>query len=81
VHDKRNSLNRSPQRTGEQAHPRKIINCVLEALLLLASAEIFLFDWVIFSLQMRGAHYNTRHMLSETDMTQVAKCIMSSVLV
>lgn len=37
------------------------------------SAEIVLFDWVIFSLQMRGAYYNTRHTLSETDMSQVAK--------
>lgn len=39
----------------------------------MVSAEIVLFDWVIFTLQMREVYYNTRHMLSETDIPQVAK--------
>lgn len=81
MHDKRNSLNKIPQRRVEHAHPRKTINHVHKALLLLVSIKVILFDWVIFSLQMRGACYNTRHMLSETDMPQVAKYNMSSVLV
>lgn len=56
--------------------PGKNMNHVHEALLLLLSAEILLFDWAIFSLHVRGAYYNTKHMLSETDMPQVAKYSM-----
>lgn len=81
MHGKRNSLNSSPQTRGKYPLPRKTINHVHEEPLLLVSAETVLFDLVIFTLQMREAYYNTRHMLSETDMPQVAKYSMSSVLV
>lgn len=47
----------------------------------LVSAEIVLFDLVIFSPQMREVCYNTGHMLYETNVPQVAKYNMSSVLI